>query len=95
MVPLEVITMLSTAHVPLSLLVQGILSLRTLEFHQGGSGIRVQLEVEGLAGWSLHSSIVFQPNEVVKGKNRNSFNISASVCFVFFACACVHACSIV
>lgn len=50
MVPLGFITMLSTAHVPLSLLVQGILSLRTLEFHQGGSGISVQFEVEGVAG---------------------------------------------
>lgn len=40
MVRLGFITMLSTAHVPLSLLVQGILPLRTLEFHQGGSGIR-------------------------------------------------------
>lgn len=40
---------------------------------------------------------MFRPNEAVEGKNINSFNISASVCFVFFACvcACVHACSIV
>lgn len=41
---------------------------------------------------------MFRPHEAVEGKNRNSFNISASVCFVFFACVCVlgvHACSIV